>query len=186
MEAHGYTGVLRTIRRFTRSRAGISAIEFAFILPIMLTLFLGGTEVTQAITVKRKVTMVTRSVGDLVAQAQSMDAVKMQNIFEAAAAVIAPYSNAPMKIVVSSVTIDGNGNAAIDWSRADGDGASPHPQGTPVTLPEGLAVPNTSLIWAETEYDYVPPIGYTITGTIELKDQVYLRPRRGNEIEWES
>src|SRR5688572_9758585 len=61
-------GFLIAIRRFVRDRRGVSVLEFALILPVMLTLFLGGTEVTQGITIKRKTTIVTRSLADLVAQ----------------------------------------------------------------------------------------------------------------------
>jgi hypothetical protein len=46
-----------------------------------------------------------------------------------------------------------------------------------VTLPTALAVPNTSLIWAEVQYAYTPTIGYIISGTLNLKDQSYMAPR---------
>ena len=42
---------------------------------------------------------------------------------------------------------------------------------------DALSTASTSLIWAETEYAYTPNIGYVITGTKNLKDQIYLRPR---------
>ena len=46
-----------------------------------------------------------------------------------------------------------------------------------MTLPAALNVANTSLIWSEVQYTYKPTIGYVVTGTLTLKDQIYMRPR---------
>jgi Flp pilus assembly protein TadG len=175
------TGILITLRRFKRSIAAVSAVEFAMILPVMLTLYLGGTEVTQSITIKRKTTLVSRTIGDLVAQNVSITNADMQKIFSATAAVVAPYSSANLKVVVSSVGINNDGIATIQWS--DGYQTAARVKGSTITLPEGLAVANTTLIWAEARYDHTPPIGYVLIGTIPLKDQLYLRPRNINSIE---
>jgi Flp pilus assembly protein TadG len=175
------TGILTHLRRFRRSVAAVSAVEFAVLLPVMLTLYVGGTEVTQTITIKRKTTLVSRSIGDLVAQGVKLTNADMQSIFAAAAAVVAPYPAGSLKIVVSSVGIDSNGNATVQWS--DGYQTPPRTKGATVTLPAGLALPNSTLIWAEAQYDHTPPIGYVLIGTISLKDQLYLRPRNINSIE---
>ena len=34
-------------------------------------------------------------------------------------------------------------------------------------------MPNTSLVWGEVSYAYKPVIGYVLTGTLNLKDQIY-------------
>lgn len=177
MGTAGKTGVLIAIRRFVRERRGISAVEFALLLPVMLTLFLGGTELTQGITIKRKTTIATRAIGDMVAQAINITDAEMQGIFQATAAVIAPYSAGNYKIIVSSIGIDAAGTAKVIWSDAT-NGATPRERDSEVTLPDGLnQFPNTTLIWAEGEYGYTPAIGYMITGEMKLRDHVYLRPR---------
>lgn len=182
MTAAKPTGVLTPIRRFLRDRRGISAVEFALLLPIMLTLFLGGTEITQGITIKRKTTIVTRTIGDLVAQDTSVTNGEMNTILAASAAVVAPFSAGTLTLTVSSIAIDGAGVAKIVWSDAS-NGATAHARGTPVTLPPGLnQFPNTTLIWAEAQYDYTPTVGYVVSGTLALKDQLYLRPRLVNKI----
>jgi Flp pilus assembly protein TadG len=170
-------GILLTIRRFVRENRALSAVEFALILPVMLTLFLGGTEITQGITIKRKTTIATRTIGDLVAQGTNINNAEMTAIFAATGSVLSPYSAANLKMVVSNISIDANNVARIVWS--DGyNGGVPHTVGTTITLPTGLnAYPNTSLIWAEADYTYTPTIGYVVTGSLDLKDRVYLRPR---------
>lgn len=175
-------GILRALVGFARDKRAVSAVEFALLLPIMVTLLLGGTEITQGITIKRKTIIATRAMGDLVAQGTSINNTQMQAIFDATTAVLAPYPAGNYKIIVSSVGIDGSGNAKVIWSDAWG-GATAHAVNTPVTLPPGLnAFPNTSLIWTEGEYGYTPTIGYMITGELKLKDHMYLRPRLKSHV----
>lgn len=51
-----------------------------------------------------------------------------------------------------------------------------------MTLPAALNVANTSLIWSEVQYTYKPVIGYVMTGTLTLKDQIYMRPRVSDTV----
>jgi Flp pilus assembly protein TadG len=175
-----HTGIIQSIRNFRRDHRGVSAVEFAVLLPIMLTLYLGGSEITQAITIKRKTTLVTRAIGDLVAQDVSITNAEMTQIMSATTSVMAPYGTGTLKIKVSSVTIDNNGNAKVAWSDAFQDTA--RAVNETVTLPTGLNLANTTLIWAEASYTYTPPIGYAITGSITMQDKLYLRPRLVNTI----
>jgi len=164
------------LERFARDGRALSAVEFALILPLMVTLFLGGTELSQAIAVKRKTVLVNRTVADLVAQDSTITNTEMTAIFGASAAVVAPYSSTNLKIVVSQLQIDSNGVAKVyQWSQPYQTTA--RTVNSTVTIPTGLNIPNTYLIMAETSYTYTPPIGYTITGPITLTDVMYLRPR---------
>jgi Flp pilus assembly protein TadG len=165
----------RRVRRLASDERGISAVEFAMLLPLMVTLYLGGVEVSQAVAVDRKVTLVARSLGDLVAQATNVTTSDMTNILAASGAIIVPYNDAKLKITVSSIKIDSTGVAKIAWS--DTKNGTARVVGSTITLPAALNTANTTLIWAEAQYAYTPAIGYVITGTMNLKDQIYMRPR---------
>ena len=52
-----------------------------------------------------------------------------------------------------------------------------------MTLPTALNVANTSLIWSEVAYTYTPTIGYVVTGTLNLSDQIYMRPRLSDTVD---
>lgn len=173
--------LLRTIRRLVRDRRALSAVEFALIMPIMVTLFIGGTEITQGITIKRKTTIATRTIADLVAQVPTINNSEMSAIFAATGAVLAPYPAAKLKLVISSIAVDQNGNAKVVWSDAS-PGATARTRNASVTLPTGLNTPNTTLIWAEAEYRYTPTIGSVISGSLDLKDKLYLRPRLVSQV----
>jgi Flp pilus assembly protein TadG len=170
-------GFLISLRRLMRENRGISAVEFALLVPIMVTLFVGGTEITQGITIKRKTTIATRAIADLVAQASTISNDDMTAIFAASSKVVAPYSASNLKFVVSSIRIGADGTSTVVWSDAY-NGGTAKTVGDPVTLPTGLnAFTNTTLIWTEAEYRYTPTIGYVLSGPVDLKDKLYLRPR---------
>ena len=79
-------GILTRIARFLRDPRGVSAVEFAFVFPVMVLLFLGGTAMTQGVVLKRKTTLVTRTVGDLVSQYTQIVDTDMTAIMSAASA----------------------------------------------------------------------------------------------------
>lgn len=160
--------------RFRRDTRGVSAVEFALILPLLLVLYLGGVVLTHAITVDRKVTAATSAIGDLVAQATEVSNADLDNIFNAATAVLAPYGDASLRLVVSSVEVTDDG-ATILWSAARN--ATSHEPGSPIALPPGVSVPDTTVIVAEGEYLYESTIGQLITDGITLREIFYLRPR---------
>ena len=172
-----FSSLRMKLARFAGDKRGVSAVEFAIILPFMAILYLGGTALTQAIIVKRKVVLVAHTVGDLVARDNSMTDAEVTAVFDAAKAVFAPYAwNGLLKIKLSSVNINAAGTATVGWGEALQDTARAN--NSSVTLPVGLNTPNTSIIWAEVTYDFTPPIGGAFTGgTMTLTDQLYIRPR---------
>src|SRR5262245_9591747 len=168
------------LARFGRDQRGVSAVEFAMLLPLMITLYLGTVEVSQGIGVDRKVTLTTRTVADLASQVSSINNTDMTNMLNASAAVIAPYDASKLKVTVSEVKVDANGVAKVEWS--DTLNGTKRAVGSTVTLPTALAVPNTYLIWSEVSYVYTPAIGYVITGSLNLSDQIWMRPRLSDSV----
>ena len=166
--------------RFRHDQRGMSAVEFAMVLPVLLTFYLGTAEVSDAVGINRKVTLTTRTAADLVSQVASINNSDMNNLLSASTAVIAPYNAAPLKVTVSLVKIDANGSAKVTWS--DTRNGAARAVGSSVSLPTALKVPNTSLVWSEVSYSYKPTIGYVITGTLNLSDQIYMRPRLSDSI----
>jgi Flp pilus assembly protein TadG len=170
----------RRLAGCARDERGVSAVEFALLLPLMVTLYLGGVEVSQGLTIDRKVTLVARTVADLAAQVTSITNSDMTNILNASTAVLLPYSIDKAKVTVSQVTIDANGNATIAWS--DSKNGTARAKDSSVSLPTALKIPSSSLIWSEVTYEYKPVIGYVITGTMNLTDQIYMRPRLSDDV----
>jgi Flp pilus assembly protein TadG len=173
--------VTRRLSEFARDKRGVSAVEFAMLLPLMLTLYLGGVEVSQGISIDRKVTLTARTVADLVAQVATIDTAGVNAALGAATAIMAPYPDANAKVTVSVVDIDSNGNAKVKWSSSKNGTA--RAVGSSVSLPAALNVPSSSLVWGEAQYDYQPSIGYVVTGSMNLTDQIFMRPRLSETVQ---
>lgn len=171
------------MRSFARDARGTSAVEFALILPLMLTLYLGGVQLTQAIGIDRKVTLSARTVADLVAQVPTIDNTGVNGVLAAATAIMSPYADsnvdaARLTVRVSVINIDANLNPTVAWSRAT-QGAK---LSGSVTVPTDLLVANTSLVFGEAFYRYEPAIGAGVTGAINLNDQIYMQPRLSKTV----
>ena len=162
---------------------GVSAVEFALMLPLMVALYLGVVEISQGIAAQRKMTMTTRTVADLVSQTTNVANTYMTNALNAATAVMAPFPDSKLKITVSSIKI-ADGKATVSWS--DTKNGTARAVGSTVTLPAALVADNGSLILSEVEYAYTPTIGYVISGTLTLKDKLYMRPRQSTCVTRES
>ena len=81
--------------RLGRDQRGVSAVEFAMLLPLMITLYLGVVEISQAVGIDRKVTLTTRTVADLASQVTSITNADMTNLLGASSSVISPYDATP-------------------------------------------------------------------------------------------
>jgi Flp pilus assembly protein TadG len=170
---------LRSLR-FAADRRGSSAIEFALLLPLLLIMYFGSIQITDAISADRQVTLVASTVAEITSQYATVSSTDVSNILAAASAVLTPFPVANAKVTLSSVLIDANGNATVDWSATlNGTQRS----GTVTSsIPAALLVPNTSVIWGEATYSYKPAIGWVITGTIAMYDKIFLRPRQSNNV----
>src|SRR5215813_2580949 len=172
--------LVQRLASFAKDRRGISAVEFAMLLPLMVTMYLGVVEVSKGVAIDRKVTLTTRTMADLASRVSSINNADMSSLLNASASVIAPYQASPLKIVLSAVSVDANGVAKVAWS--DALNGTARSVGSTVSLPSALNVANTQLIWSEVSYTYNPTFGYVLTGNINLSDQIYMRPRLSDTI----
>jgi Flp pilus assembly protein TadG len=170
-------------RGFRADQRGISSVEFALLLPLMLTMYFGSVEVTDAISADRQITLVASTVAEITSQSTlPLASTDVSNILAAASAVLAPFPVSAAKVTLSSVVIDANGNATVDWSAT----LNGTPRSGTVTnaIPAALRIANTSVIWGEATFAYKPVIGYVLTGTLNLSSQIFMRPRQLNCIQY--
>jgi Flp pilus assembly protein TadG len=159
-----------------RDRRGIAAIEFAFILPLMLVMFFGTVEFSSGVAIDRKVTIMARTLSDLTSQNTTVTDTQLNNFFAASAAIMTPYLSAPVSSTISELYVDPNTLAArVQWSK----GSSPRAAGTTVNIPTALQVAGTYLIFSEVGYLYQPSVGYVMAPSgVNLNDVAYTRPRQ--------
>jgi len=174
--------------RLAADGRGVSAIEFALLMPLMLTMYFGSIEVTDAISADRRGTLVASTVADITSEYTAVASADVTNILAAACAVLAPFPTANATVTLSSVTFDGSGNATVAWSFIPNATCTSFSTGRTVgsvvtnMIPAALRVPNTSVIWGECTYQYKPVIGYVITGTLSMYNQMFMVPRLSTSV----
>ena len=171
-------------RRFLKRSEAVAAVEFALILPLLLTLYIGSVELSSAITVDKRVATVSGSLGDLVARADgSISTSTVNDYFLAASATMAPYASTGVKQVVTSVYVDSDGVARVRWSRGY-NGGTAHAYNEVYTMqPEFRDLARGGyVIIAEAALNYTPMFGIFFDTAFSLYHEYYFLPRFGEEI----
>jgi|SRR5579864_1613933 len=177
----------RLLSRLIADRTALAAVEFAFILPVMLVMFFGTVEFSSAVAVDRKVTLIARTLSDLTSQSTYVMDADLNNFFAASNEIMTPYPTGwpspvappypatPLSATVTLLYIDSTQTAFVQWSV----GSAPLAQKSKLSIPSSLAVANTWLIYSQVTYKYVPTVGYTLAKAgINLSDFSYTRPRQ--------
>ncbi len=179
---------MRLVRRFAVERRGVSAVEFALILPLMLIIYAGCGEVTTALIVDRKVSRAASTISDLVAQQTSVSSAMMNSIFDATTAILEPYDASEAKVVLVVVDITASGQK-VAWSQARHDTAATVNVAPPadLTVPSTIATVGDEVVVGRVTYAFTSPFASvmkSITGNAvyNLRHVFYLKPRQGNTI----
>jgi Flp pilus assembly protein TadG len=202
MITHSMTSALAVLaslwcrgRRFASNRRGSSAVEFALLLPLMLTMYFGNIVITDAISADRQVTLVASTVAQMTSQYTQVATADIQNILGnsslsppggAASAALAPFPVSNATVTLSSVVIDASGNANVDWSATlNGTTRSGNVSSL---IPSALKIACTSVIWGEATYNFTPMVGSaiwtSISGNRPMYDQIFLRPRQSTCVQY--
>lgn len=178
----------QSLKAFWRDRRGVSAIEFALIAPVLIVMYCGFAETTQAMMAQRRLSNIASQVGDLVAQGTQTGPKQMTDIFNIGNVIMAPYPTATLKICIYSVTSDASGKDTVAWvsTNTAGVGMANCPkQGATVTdVAVGVLPASQSVIVSRCTYDYTSPIQLVMPTTMTFKRNYYLRPRRSDSVAW--
>jgi len=165
------------LSRFARDRRGIAAVEFVVIVPVMLLLYVGASDLALAITANRKLQTTANATADLVAQDSTTNKAEIAGALGIARALMQPLDAAKVRIVLSSILIDDKGKATVDWSSAV-NGATARRKGTEFILPPSLTKqPSRSFIVVEASYAYTPLGGFGFNQVLDMSKSAYFAPR---------
>ena len=174
----------RAVPDLLADRRGLAAVEFAFILPVMMVMLFGTVEFSSAIAIDRKVTLMARTLSDLTSQATTVASSDLTNFFAASTGIMSPYPTTASTILNSTITqiyVDSTLVAKVKWSQ----GSVPLTVGNTVTIPSTLAVADTYLIYSQVSYNYVPTVGYVLAKTgITMSDSSFTRPRQSKCVNY--
>ncbi len=180
------------IERFRSEAKGVAALEFAIIAPLLIMLFFATLEVSTLVSVNRKVSRVSSTVGDLITQSQTLTANDVQDIMRSATYVMEPYDHT-VKIVISGIEIE-SGAAKVIWSCSQNTSALP--VGSIYTVPTKIKKDGTFLVASNVNVTHTPMIAFynvkenahgvsdleTDTSAVNMEEEIFLRPRVGSSI----
>ncbi len=162
-----------------RDATGTVSVEFALLLPILLTLFFGCFEASNLLLADLKVDDATETAADLLGQTEIgyvLQTADFNNFTSAATEVLTPLPTAgtQLQLAFASVTYS-TGSPVIDW-HYEVNGASPI---TLASIPAGLGTNSTqdSVVVVHAQYAYSSPVSYVLKWSYTLSSTSYNRPR---------
>ncbi len=188
------------LRRFRLSESGVAAVEFALMIPVMITVWVGMVVSTDALNAEKKVTLLARTLADMTTQMVAVSQADMDSIFKATESVIWPHPSTGLGMRVVAIDIDGAGKAFVDWSVVPTDSSIKGSYTTIArctefkTLPTGLKIPRTYIVLGEVEMNYSASVATQIVnelfggafsgGKVKMGDHLYMRPRQANKVQF--
>lgn len=193
--------LIELVDRFRQNERGAAAVEFALIIPFLITLYFGSLEGGAAYMADKRTNSISATVGDLVGQ---WDPNKdgdptthylttgtggyLTGYFAAAAGILPPYPTTGLKMVVSLVWVKSDGTSKVIWSKSSDGSATGHGQGTSFaalyktgTTPTqmNITAQGGCVIASEVTYSYMPLLGVVFNKTLTLSHTNYFIPRYG-------
>jgi Flp pilus assembly protein TadG len=161
-------------------RRGMALVEFALLLPVMLTLFLGGYQLTQASACQRRVTIVARAIADLVSQYETIDVAGVKTILDASAQILIPYDVSKAQSRVSLIRVNAAKKVTVVWS--EGSNMTPRPTGNFTALPQAMRIADSYYVFSEVTYDY-SPTGGRYSWPLTFTQSMYMVPRKSAAVD---
>lgn len=172
--------MLRLTQKFAQDRSGSAALDFAVLLPIMLTLFIGVVEVTNLLRLDRKVVAAAQTTADLITQQREVSAGQLSDILRAAELVLEPYPIAAHTVGIAAVRFnEDTGAPELDWQESKNGGAVPDA----LTMALNMGDPGEGVVIVRVSYNYSPVFFDFILGSTSIEETSILRPRRSSFVE---
>lgn len=113
------------LKRLAQDASGVAIVEFAFTLPVLLLLYMGGCCLSDMIACNRKVTVATRSLVDLVSRTMSPtvlyndpNSANAKSYLSASAVVLSPYKLNAATEQISLLRVCDASHAYVVWTQA--------------------------------------------------------------------
>jgi Flp pilus assembly protein TadG len=179
--------LLKHLLKFGAARSAVAAVEFALVLPLLLTLYLGSLELSQLITVDRRVQTVTGTVGDLVSQRKdTISCSQLSDYFRAAQAIMADVPTTALMQTVTEIFVSTAGAATVKWSTAGPNGGTLQTVNGSYALDAGMAAISggSYVIVSESWYAYTPLLGLFFKTAIPLYRKNFFVTRYASKIDY--
>lgn len=158
---HGADLVLKRLAGLRRETRGVVLIEFALVMPVMLTMYLGAYVVSEMVMCNRKVTVAATTLADLVSHnmgpsgvASAPTSSDASSYLSGGALVMSPFPLSGATETITLLRVCSTTRAYVVWSQSQTQNDAGTVQSSPVTsgstanptivtLPSGLLAPQS-------------------------------------------
>lgn len=168
------------VRGLRKDRRALAAVEFAMAAPVMILLYIGGTQLMDAISAYRKVVLADHTLADVTTQYVTITPAQVQTIITGARQVMTPYSSDGTTMTVTQIAFNDKGEPKVDWYQSNDPTVKVETDD--LDVPTAIAVPNTYVILSQITFRYQPQIAAKLIGPITFSDHMYMNPRRSNNV----
>lgn len=167
-------------RAFLHQDRGAVAVEFAFVVPVMLALLFCGYEASRMATALMRLNDSAQMMADLVSRQKSVSALQIQDFCIGVEMVMRPFPTVGYTATVASVTRTTSG-LVVDWQ--DASCGSGQPIGSAATLASPyISQANDSVIIVQATYTYHPIVNNAIAPSIFMVKRGFSRTRGGTPV----
>jgi Flp pilus assembly protein TadG len=197
------------ITGFVRNKAGMAAVEFAYLAPLLMLITFGTFEMTRALIVHKRFQRATAMIGDLIAREAELGTTAanaratLDGMMLSAQHTMEPYSFTPLSMDVYQIwaSISDASKTKIEWSyhyKYPSPTAASDDCGNLKSMPaSGMLPTNGRAIVVEAKYKYTPLLTNIIPGLVhqmDWSDTMAFLPREGvvafikglNNTDWQN
>jgi Flp pilus assembly protein TadG len=172
--------MLKLVRNIAGDERGNAMVDFAFLLPIMLMLFVGVVEVTRLLQLDRKVVAAAQTTADLVTQRREVTDAQLDDFLRAAELIFEPSPASSITVGITGVRYDvDSGNPEVDWTKSRNGGSVPDA----LIVAAGLGGPGEGVVVVRVTYNYTPLFFDFVLSETEIEETAVMRPRRSQFVD---
>ena len=179
-------GFARKFRRLSRNKKGVGAIEFAFVAPLLVLIYMGAVEISVALSVDTKVSRAGNITLDLITQGTEISKSEMSDLVDVATGIMAPFDGSDIELKFTGIRVNSSKNAKVEWSWGSKT-TKPYVKGSAVTIPTGLKIADSFYVRSEITNTHQFLTSYPFMGStqasIGMTETYFMRPRLGTDLD---
>ncbi len=180
-------GLMQRCRDLLQDKSGVGAVEFAFVAPVLVIMYIGAVEMSLALAVDTKVSRAGNLTLDLITQGTTTTRNELAAMEDVAESVMAPYDASDVELRYTAIQVNADGTEArVVWSWGNED-LKPYAENSVTDIPDSLMIGDSYYVRGEIfkTHNFITSIEFTRAPSptqLDLNETYFMRPRLGTDI----
>ncbi len=177
----------RFARRFLADRSGLSGVEFAILLPVIVMMFAATLDLGEALMVNRRVNQIATSTSDIITQESGWSNQQLKTLLDGSTSILEPFTSDTVTVLVSVLDVDSKGQATVNWSYGYNTEALAAGAQSPVDIPSTIKQSGVQLVVTVVNFEMTTSFTSLlskVTGldSYHMSSNAFARPRVGDTV----